>query len=63
MLALDAVSLGVAVAVVIAFNLLVLLVGPWFNDFLSRWLYGLGWLTLNELRDRSPASSAAGYWP
>lgn len=57
MVALDAVSLGVAVVVVIAFNLLVLLVGPRFNDFLYRWLYDLEWITLDELRDRSPASA------
>lgn len=58
MVALDAVSLGVAVVLVILFNLLVLLVGPWFNDFLYRWLYGLEWITLDELRERSPASAA-----
>ncbi|MFT4947194.1 MAG: Zn-dependent protease with chaperone function [Natronomonas sp.] len=59
MIALDAVSLGVAVVLVILFNLLVLLVGPRFNDFLYRWLYGLEWITLDELRERSPASAAA----
>ncbi|WP_436903737.1 histidine kinase N-terminal 7TM domain-containing protein [Halovenus halobia] len=35
-----------------------LLVGPWINDFIYGWLYGLEWISLDELRDRSPASAA-----
>ena len=58
MLVFDIVSLGLALGLVVAFNLLVLLVGPRFNDFLYRWLYGLEWITIEELRERSPASAA-----
>lgn len=58
MLVFDVVSLGLALGLVVAFNLLVLLVGPRFNDFLYRWLYGLEWITVEELRERSPASAA-----
>ncbi|MXR51821.1 M48 family metalloprotease [Halovenus sp. WSH3] len=59
MIALGTVSLGVAVLAVVLINALVLFVGPWFNDLLYRWLYGLEWISLDELRERSPASAAA----
>lgn len=58
MLAFDAVSLGVAVVFVILINLATLLVGPWINDFICRWLYGLEWITLDELREQPQASVA-----
>lgn len=58
MVAFDVVSLGVAVAVVVLFNLLILLVGPRLNDFIYRWLYDLEWISLEELRERSPESAA-----
>ena len=58
MLVFDVVSLGLALAVVVLFNLLILLVGPRLNDFLYRWLYGLEWISIEELRERSPESAA-----
>ena len=54
----DAVSLPVAVAVVVLINLGMLLVGPRVNDFIYRWLYDMEWVTVEEFRERSPASVA-----
>jgi Zn-dependent protease with chaperone function len=58
MVALDTISIGVAVVAVVLINLFILLVGPRFNDLLYRWLYGLEWISIEELRDRSPSSAA-----
>jgi Zn-dependent protease with chaperone function len=58
MVALGTVNVVVAAALVVVFNLVMLLVGPTVNDFVYRWLYGMEWLSLADLRERSPASAA-----
>lgn len=58
MLFAGVIDLGVAVALVLLVNLVTLLVGPWFNDFLYRWFYDLEWVTPAEFERRSPASMA-----
>lgn len=58
MLAFDEVSLTLAAVAMLLFNLLILLVGPYINDFVYRWLYDLEWVTLEEFRQRSNASAA-----
>jgi Zn-dependent protease with chaperone function len=58
MVAFGEVSLLLAAAAMILFNLLMLLVGPFINDLVYRWLYDLEWVTLDELRQRSPESAA-----
>lgn len=57
MLAFGVVSLAVAVVLVVAFNGLLLLVGPTLNDFVYRWLYDMEWISIDEVRGRSPASA------
>jgi Zn-dependent protease with chaperone function len=59
MYALGTVSFLGAIALILLINLTVWLVGPWFNDLLYSWLYDIEWVTLEELRDRSPASAEA----
>lgn len=58
MVAFGAVNIVVAVAVVVLFNLLLLLIGPKLNDALYRWLYDLEWVDFEEFRRRSPESAA-----
>jgi Zn-dependent protease with chaperone function len=58
MVAFGTVSLGVAVLAVVLFNGFLLLVSPTINDFVYRWLYGLEWIGLDELGERSPAAAA-----
>ena len=57
MVAFGVVSLPLAAALVVALNFGILLVSPTINDFLYRWLYDLEWITLEELRERSPRSA------
>ena len=58
MLAVGQVSLGLAVAVVVLLNLLMLLVGPTVNDLIYRLLYDMEWVEPSDLRERSPAAAA-----
>jgi Zn-dependent protease with chaperone function len=58
MVTVGTVSIVAAVALVVVFNFAILLVSPTLNDFLYRWLYGLEWISLDELRERSPRSAA-----
>ncbi|MFB6074206.1 MAG: M48 family metalloprotease [Haloarculaceae archaeon] len=56
MVATGTVNAVVAVALVVLVNLAVLLFRPRLNDFIYGWLYDLEWITLEELRRRSPRS-------
>jgi Zn-dependent protease with chaperone function len=56
MLYVGIVSLPVAIAVVVIVNVVTLLVSPWINDLIYRWLYDLRWVTPAEFRRRTPAS-------
>lgn len=57
MLAVDLVSFPVAVALVILMNLFWWLVSPFVQDLRMRWLHSFEWITLDELRQKSPASA------
>lgn len=57
MVAVGAVSLTLAAALVVLLNLGILLVSPTISDFIYGWLYDLEWITLEELRERSPRSA------
>lgn len=58
LVAFGAVNLGLAVAAVVLFNAVMLLVGPTLNDFLYRFLYDMDWVSFDEFRQRSPESAA-----
>lgn len=51
-------SLSVAVAIVVLINVVMLLVGPWFNDRIYNWLYNIQWVSPQAFAERSPASMA-----
>lgn len=56
MLYVGFVSLPLAVALVVLVNVVTLLVSPWVNDLIYRWLYDLEWVDPEEFRRRSEAS-------
>ena len=58
MVAVGTVSVVAAAVLVVLFNLAILLVSPTLNDFLYRWLYGLEWIAIDDLRERSQRSAA-----
>jgi Zn-dependent protease with chaperone function len=58
MLFLGVFDLAVAVVLVLVINGLILLVGPWVNDRIYGWLYGVQWLSTAAFEERSPASVA-----
>jgi len=58
MLYVGFVSLPIAVALVVLVNVVTLLVSPWINDLIYRWLYDLEWVDPEEFRRRSPRSVA-----
>lgn len=58
MLIAGVVEFGLAVVLVVLFNLVMLLVSPTINDLVYRWLYDLEWVDLAEVRERSPESAA-----
>lgn len=57
MLFFEAVSLGVALGLVVAVNFLVWLVSPRINDFMYSYLYDMRWVSLEEFREMSPESA------
>lgn len=58
MLAFGFVSLTIAATLVVPLNLVILLVSPIINDFVYRWLSNLEWISLVDLRERTPAGAA-----
>lgn len=58
LLVVDAVSLGVAIALTVAINILLWLIGPWFTDFINRWLYKVQFLKKEEFETAHPAVAA-----
>jgi len=56
MLAVGFVSLPLAVLLVVLINAVMLFGGPWLNDRLYDWLYGVEWVDPETVRERSPAS-------
>ncbi|MBI4272828.1 M48 family metalloprotease [Candidatus Uhrbacteria bacterium] len=55
LLVIDAVSLGFAIALTVAINVLLWLIGPWFTDFINRWLYKVRFLKKEEFESQHPA--------
>lgn len=45
-------------ALVIAFNLIMWLIGPFISDLMYKYLYKLEWITIEEMRKKSPAAAA-----
>jgi len=58
LVAFGALDLTIAVALVVLFNAVMLLVGPTLNDLLYRYLYDMDWVSFEEFRERSAASAA-----
>lgn len=58
MLYVGFVNLPLAIALVVLANAAVLFVGPWINDLLYGWLYGLEWVSPADFRRHSAASMA-----
>ncbi|MBI2484062.1 M48 family metalloprotease [Candidatus Uhrbacteria bacterium] len=58
LLVLDAVSLGTAVSLTVAFNILMWLAGPWFTDLINRWFYKVRFMSANEFAAAHPAVDA-----
>ncbi len=55
LLVIDAVSLGFAIGLTVAINVLLWLIGPWFTDLINRWLYKVHFLTKEEFEAQHPA--------
>lgn len=48
-------EIWLVIILTVVFNVLLWAVGPWFMDYVYRWLYNVRFLTPDELRQRDPA--------
>lgn len=62
MVAFGAIDITLAVLLVVGLNFAILLISPTISDFIYGWLYDLEWITLEELRERSPRSASSSCW-
>ncbi len=52
-----ALNVWLALILVVAINLLIWLVGPWFNDLMYNWLYSIEWIDIEDLRQSCPEAA------